>query len=115
MPHFIIEYSKDLKSELDPLALLRSVYDSALESSLFSEDDIKVRAIAFEHYCVGRSRQNFVHVTIRMLSGRNLEQRTSLSDLILVKLNQMLSGSISVTVEVSEIEKASYAKNITSV
>ena len=112
MPHCIIEYSQDLEAEVEPFALLSSVYNGALEAGLFSENDIKVRALAFNHFTTGNLRQNFVHVTVKILSGRNLEQRKKLTQLILAKLNELFSNAISLTVEITEIEKESYAKSI---
>ena len=112
MPHCIIEYSQELEEQVEPSALLSSVYHGALESELFSENDIKVRALAFNHFTTGNLRQNFVHVTVKILSGRNLEQRKKLTQLILAKLNELFSNAISLTVEITEIEKESYAKSI---
>jgi 5-carboxymethyl-2-hydroxymuconate isomerase len=112
VPHCIIEYSQELDAEVEPSTLLSSVFYGALETGLFSENDIKVRALAFNHFTTGNLRQNFVHVTVKILSGRNLEQRKNLTQLILVKLNELFSNSISLTVEITEIEKESYAKNI---
>jgi len=112
MPHCIIEYSQDLEAEVEPLTLVRSVYHGAQESGLFSDSDIKVRALAFNHFSTGNLRQDFVHVTVKILSGRNLEQRRKLTQSILAKLNNLFSKSISLTVEIAEIEKESYAKSI---
>jgi len=112
VPHCIIEYSQELETEVEPSTLLCSVFYGALESELFSENDIKVRALAFNHFTTGNSLQNFVNVTVKILSGRNLEQRKKLTQLILAKLNELYSKSISLTVEITEIEKESYAKSI---
>ena len=111
MPHCIIEYSKELETEVEPSTLLSSVYYGAFESELFSESDIKVRALAFDHFTTGNTRQNFIHVTVKILSGRNIGQRTKLSQLILHKLNKLALKSVSLTVEITEIEKESYVKS----
>ena len=79
MPHCIIEYSKDLESELSLSNLLSSIFNGAVESNLFNENDIKVRAIAYDHFTSAESRQNFIHVNAKILSGRSLEQRNNLS------------------------------------
>lgn len=110
MPHCIVEYSKELESVVDPATLLQSVYAGALESELFTPVDIKVRAIAFDHFTSGSAEQGFVHVTTKLLSGRSLELRTKLSNLILARLNVLFECPISLTVEIMEIEKESYAK-----
>mgnify|MGYP000170236963 CR=1 FL=1 len=112
MPHCIIEYSQEIEAEIEPSTLISSVYYGAQESGLFSDNDIKVRALAFNHFATGNLRQDFVHVTVKILSGRNLEQRKKLTQFIVAKLNDLFSKSISLTVEITEIEKESYAKSI---
>ena len=110
MPHCIVEYSKPLESEVELSSLLNSVFKGALNSQLFDAADIKTRALPFNHYISGILRQNFVHVTAKILSGRNVEQRNKLAQSILDQLNELFSSGVSLTVEVYEIERSSYAK-----
>ncbi len=112
MPHCVIEYSKELESYVNPKDLLSAVYAGALASGLFSAPDIKVRAIAFDNFVTGDTDRQFVHVTTKILSGRSLERRAELSNAILAKLTELLKNPISITVEISEIENAAYAKII---
>ena len=106
MPHCIIEHSDDL----DQQQLINAVFEGTLASGLFEEQDIKTRTLSFTHYQSARSRQSFVHVTSKLLDGRSLEQRSILSQAILDQLQQLQLSAVSLTVEVLEIEKASYAK-----
>lgn len=110
MPHCIIEYSEDLESTVSPETLINSVYMGALNSQLFSADDIKTRSISFKHFTSGAVKQNFIHVAVKILSGRTLEQRSLVSSSVLKELNTLPLISISLTVEVIEIEKESYSK-----
>jgi len=112
MPHCLIEHSNDLA----PLSLLTAVYDGAKKSQLFSNADIKTRTrtLGFDDYQSGPIKAPFVHVTAKILSGRSLEQRTMLAQLILAELEKLSLTATSLTVEVLEIEKASYAKVVTS-
>lgn len=113
MPHCIIEYSKDLEQTLSSKQLLNATFQGALASELFSEGDIKTRTVVFDHYQSGTIKSSFIHVTARILSGRNLAQRTLLSTKILAELTKLSCKSTSLTVEVVEIEKSSYAKIVT--
>ena len=108
MPHCIIEHSASLNAE----PLLKSVFSGAMDSALFEKDgsDIKVRAIAYQRYLSEASTSNFVHVELRILSGRTLEQKQRLSKTVLEQLLTLDFKKCSTTVEVVDIDRASYAK-----
>ncbi len=110
MPHCVIEYSKGIEKIVHPSKLMDAVFKGALQSNLFEADDIKTRAISFEHAQLGSKAKAFVHVTARILSGRNLKEKKGLSNQILKHLRTMNLNSISLTVEVTEIERESYSK-----
>ena len=110
MPHCIIEYSDTLSAAVSPKELLKSVYLGALNSELFIADDIKGRLMPFQHFTSGTLKQNFIHVVVKILSGRTSEQRTALSNSVITELAKLSLPSISLTVEVVEIEKSSYSK-----
>jgi len=112
MPHCIIEYANqpELISHVD--AFIDGVFQGALSSQLFEAEHIKIRAMAFDHYQVGEGDKSFVHVMAKILSGRTLEQRQTLANCILEQLNFCELKNISYTVEVIEMERASYAKKV---
>jgi 5-carboxymethyl-2-hydroxymuconate isomerase len=110
MPHCIIEYSTEIETSVKPAQLINAVYQGALTSGLFDHNNIKTRSIAFDSYQTGSIKKAFVHVTVKIFSGRNLEQKKTLSNLILSQLKTIDFPSISLTVEVVEMEKESYAK-----
>ncbi len=111
MPHCVIEHSADI----DGLVLLKPVYDGTLASGLFdaSGKDIKVRAIAYDNYKVGEMLASFIHVSLKILSGRSDEQKSMLSEAVLSELQQLAISDSSMTVEVLDIDRASYSKLIT--
>ena len=110
MPHCIIEYS----SSIEPLDLNQKVFQGALESNLFEPDgsDIKVRSIAYEHYQTGSTQEKFIHVTLRILSGRSEQDKLLLSKSVMSKLKSIQLVSTSLTVEVVDMDRNSYAKLI---
>jgi 5-carboxymethyl-2-hydroxymuconate isomerase len=96
------------------------VFNASLASSLFEKDgsDIKVRAIPFTQYQTGALQSNvaqvaFIHVTLKILSGRNTEQKKMLSHLVLSSLEALALKVYSISVEIVDIERASYAKVVT--
>ncbi|MGH1426802.1 MAG: 5-carboxymethyl-2-hydroxymuconate Delta-isomerase [Arenicella sp.] len=108
MPHCIIEHSKGLND----IELLQAVYQGALNSGLFSEYDIKTRAIAYECFQTGPEKQHFIHVVVKILSGRSPKQKIMLSSDVLTQLKSLSLSDISLTVEVVDIDKVSYAKQL---
>ena len=110
MPHCVIEYSRDLKAQ--PSSLINAVFQGTLNSQLFEESHIKTRTIAFDNYQVGAHKESFIHVTAKILSGRTLEQRSMLSESIIAALAKLDINSVTITVEVVELERESYAKKI---
>lgn len=108
MPHCIIECSATLDGDI----LTSKVYQGTLDSMLFEPDgsDIKVRALSYNSYIVGGCKTDFVHVTIKILSGRSLLQKAVLSKSIQAKLSELDLVLCSITIEVVDIERASYLK-----
>ncbi len=110
MPHCIIEHS----SSLNAGELNQVVFQGALESQLFEADgrDIKVRSIAYDHFQTGTQRQDFIHVTLRILSGRDDDAKLKLSQSVLSRLATLSLTDASLTVEVVDMERESYSKRI---
>ena len=115
MPHCIIEYSNEIEKFVKPIQLINAVYQGALKSDLFEDEDIKTRSIAYETYQSGSIKKAFVHVTVKILSGRNVEQKKELSNLILSHLKAIDFPQILLTVEVVEMEKESYSRLVISI
>ena len=108
MPHCIVEHSASLNSEL----IVPLVFSGAMKSELFEIDgsDIKVRAIVYHSYLTGLEKSDFIHVTLKILSGRTVEQKQMLSKSVLDELQRLELQKCSLTVEVMDIERASYSK-----
>lgn len=113
MPHCIIEYSAKITESLPVEQLMHAVYKGANQSELFVASDIKVRACAFDDFYLPGSEQVFVHVNLKILSGRDLSQRKSLSASVSNQLERLGIEDAAITVEVTNIEKESYAKKLT--
>jgi len=118
LPHCIIEYSQELAQEVDVNLLMKATFQGAEQSALFTANDIKVRAIAYDHFYseiiekLNNSQQRFIHVCCKILSGRTLEQKNNLSKTILSALTCLNINSVSISVEIFDIERESYNKLI---
>lgn len=108
MPHCIIEHA----SKIDGKTLMSLVFEAALASQLFEVDgsDIKVRALPYDDFITGNSALNFIHVTLKILSGRSTEQKLMLSNLVLEKLKSHGIKGCAISVEIVDIARATYVK-----
>ena len=79
MPHIIIEHSSDFSK--NSIIILQKEIQNILASITegnFSADQCKARSFVFDEYLVGKPDQEtalFLHITIKILSGRVLEVR----------------------------------------
>lgn len=112
MPHCIVEYSQNLDQEVPPADWLETVKKACLESGIFAESDVKLRGFPYKNFMTAGKEDAFVHVTIRMLSGRPVEQKRALSHLVLDALTQFSLVDVSFTVEVCEMERDTHARKV---
>lgn len=110
MPHCIVEHSENIQAS----ALMDKVFEGAMASGTFepSGQSIKVRSIPYQQFTTGGVKQAFVHVTLKILSGRNAREKKQLSDTVFAHLSQLDFADTSVTVEIVDIDKASYNKQV---
>ena len=109
MPHLIIEYAAPLAQETDIQGLVDAAFAGAEASGLFSADHIKVRATPVEHYTTGGTNQPFVHVEIKLLSGRTGAQKKDLAARVLENLTTKLPTT-AISVETNDLDRESYSK-----
>ena len=110
MPHCIIEYAEQITDILPVEQLMHAVYKGANQSELFDPADIKVRASAYTNFYLPSSALAFVHVNLKILSGRDLTQRKRLTKSVADQLERLGIEDSVITVEVTDIEKDSYLK-----
>ena len=112
MPHFIIEYSTKLEQNTPIPAVVNAVFDGALLSGLFKEQDIKVRAYPCSFYKTALENNSFCHVTGRILPGRTDDQKQHLSQVILNNIEPLITDVGITTVEILDMDRNSYLKVI---
>jgi 5-carboxymethyl-2-hydroxymuconate isomerase len=89
---------------------MSSVHLGAVNSGLFESSDIKIRAIPYKYYQVGIANSSFVHVSSRILSGRDNTLKDVLNSAIVNQLSILAFSNCSITAEVIDIHKESYVK-----
>lgn len=110
MPHCVVELSQNLLAHKK--TLLGIVRDATFSSTLFSEEDIKVRMLTYDEFLVGTTNDAFVHVTASILSGRTDAQKKKLSLGLANAIARYFSDKkgISVTVSIVDMHRDSYQK-----
>ena len=112
MPHIIIEYAHHCVSENDLTSLLSDVHQAVMDTELFTVDNLKTRAIPVHHYLIGQSQSGFVHTQLRIHPGRSQEQKSALTKAVLNAKKTWIHSPCVMTVEVMDIDKSTYAKEI---
>ena len=111
MAHFIIEYSANLKDELDVAGLLREVHAAAVETGVFPLGGIRFRAVRCDDYLIADAdpQNAFVHMSIRMGHGRALETRKAAGEKLFAALTRFLapiydSRPMGISMEMAELD-----------
>lgn len=84
MPHLNIEYSASLEDAIDIQALVDRIHETALETGIFPLGGVRTRAEARTHYRIanGDPRAGYIHMMVRIGSGRDAETRRNAGDRI---------------------------------
>lgn len=109
MPHCIVEYSKNL--EPSSVTQLIDAVQHVIESSdLFQAVDVRSRGQSFEHYRLGADKESFIHITIKLLSGRSDEQKAKLTQQVIQALQLLPLSNVLISCECVEIHNTSYQR-----
>lgn len=112
MPHIIVEYSANLKTDIP--ALLKDLHHSVDGKYNVALERVKTRAHKLENFVVGKHDTDgqMVHVELKLMPGRSDEAKTELSGILLNTVRKYVPESdypnSAVTVEVSELHGPSY-------
>ena len=87
---------------------MEAVYDIAESTGLFAEGDIKVRIDPFKYFKLGPSKKDFIHIFGNMMEGRDISQRSNLSNKIISRLKLMFPDVPIISINIREFEKATY-------
>jgi 5-carboxymethyl-2-hydroxymuconate isomerase len=111
MAHIIIEYSANLRGQFDLDGFLGAVHGAALATGVFPIGGIRTRAYAAEHYVIadGYLDNAFVHISLRVGHGRDVETRKRACEAIFAVACQQLGGvferlPLGIALEMQEID-----------
>lgn len=109
MPHCLVEGARSLEKILAPGELVALVHDAAMGTGLFKEGEVKVRLSLYDHYSVGGSQSDFVHVIFYLLAGRTDEQKKVLSMAIVRSLVERLPEVESISLDVRDMRREAFS------
>jgi len=110
MPHIVVEYSNNLTDSIQKSEILGKLHESIIESGLFSPDAVKSRSISYDDYILDEASNNFIHITISILSGRTTEQRLKLSESAYNTAIESVPSAQKISVNINEMNKETYKK-----
>ena len=110
MPHCIIEHTNDLIDFISPEEMMNAALKAMQASALFETDDIKIRTKDYAYFLRGEVRENFIHVTLKILTGRSTQKKQNLAVLMLNALSNLPIFGIEITVDVQEMDADIYLK-----
>ncbi|SDH95087.1 5-carboxymethyl-2-hydroxymuconate isomerase [Pseudomonas flavescens] len=109
MPHCLVEGSRSLEKTLGGGELVALLHDAAMGTGLFREGEVKVRLSLYDHYSVGGSQGDFLHVIFYLLAGRTDEQKKALSMAIVRTLVERLPEVESISVDVRDMRREAFS------
>lgn len=108
MPHFVLDCSESILDQRPPNEIIEAVFETAVSSRLFKEEDVKVRLNPFKYYTTGGSDDDFIHVFANIMEGRTSTQKAELSYRIVSKLNLMFPKVPIISINIRDFERSSY-------
>jgi 5-carboxymethyl-2-hydroxymuconate isomerase len=119
MPHFSIEYSKNLDSEMDMFAFCKTVHAAILETGLFELGAVRVRAFEANYAVVTdmHAKNAFIDMIFRVGQGRSPEALKTAGEHIFKTANDYVqkffeAPHFALSFEIQEINTAlSWKKN----
>jgi len=112
LPHFVIEYAREIENSYDINKVMQIAFDSGVESGVMQASDIKVRARPYEYYRLVNEGDSFLHVTVFLLDGRTDAQKEQVAVLLRENLVAYLGDVTSVSVDIRDMNRQAYKKRV---
>ncbi|WP_405551827.1 5-carboxymethyl-2-hydroxymuconate Delta-isomerase [Streptomyces sp. NBC_01171] len=117
MPHLVLEYSGNVRDDVDPAAVFGKLHNALAEAGGFRFQDFKSRAVRMDRFLIGDGsyEQSFVNLDIRTFAGKSIEARAAISEAALAVLTEFFPATLretacDISVQVTELDRASFAR-----
>jgi len=111
MPHLVIEYMPTENSDVSDEDLMTAVHWAAVSTGIFEESAIKVRVKQYQSAFVAGRHDNFVHVTIYLIDGRDTETKKRLTQTVHDRLASLFVDYASISVDARDLDRDVYTKS----
>lgn len=112
MPHFIIEHGNALHGAEDTNDAMQIAFQCGGACGFIGPADIKVRLRPYTDFFAGDGRTSFIHITVRLLSGRTTAQKENLSIALCDAFNARFPKVQSISIEMCDMDRGSYKKRL---
>jgi len=110
MPHIVIEYSDNLKTDLETSELTKKLHKAVVEFGLFEPASVKARSLEYSDFVLTGAASSFIHVTVSILSGRTVEQRNALNDAVFKVISTAVPAAEKISSDIREMNAETYKK-----
>lgn len=111
MPHIVVEYSAGLQERLNLDDFVAALHGAALQTGIFPVGGLRTRAYQPGHFLIadGHPDNAFVHISLKVGHGRDLETRRRACEMIFAAACQQLSAlyarsPLAISLEMQEID-----------
>lgn len=119
MPHLSVEYSANLEGQADLDQLCAALLETLLDTGLFEEGAVRVRALRADHYAIAdRLAENaFIDLNLRIGAGRSQDDKKRVGEALFAKASSLLAPlfaapHFALSLEIREIDaELSWKKN----
>jgi len=119
LPHFILEYTDNLKKDIDIKQLLKTIHSAILEfPNLLPISGLRSRAIEVNNYMIadGTEDDAFIHATLKLGKGRTEDQKKAIGNKIFQVMKEYLTPIyekryLAVSLEIYEFQQETYKWN----
>jgi 5-carboxymethyl-2-hydroxymuconate isomerase len=117
MPHLTLEYSGNIKEQIDASDLFLPLHQVLVEAASIAIEKCKSRTVRLDEYTIGAggAQKAFVHLSIRFLEGRPLQLKQDIGHRCLAILQKYFARSfaeqdLQISIEIQDIERDTYFK-----
>jgi 5-carboxymethyl-2-hydroxymuconate isomerase len=112
MPHLVIEYSAPLLPEKDMERFRALLHEALAREKAIDPASIKSRSLAFADFDTGGQgkARPFVHIELRLLTGRDRETLAAIAGRLGRAASEMLPETVECTFELREMARDFYYK-----